>query len=191
MANDSWITPPEIYAAFNERFQFGVDLAADISNAKCPVFLSLETDNALFYQHWADFMAEQNADWGWLNPPYSNPRPFVEAAVKTQAAGKGVVMLLNDDPSVYWFRIALEACSEIWHFISNDEQPRTQGYRNGRIAFIDGDTGRPAVQNNKPQCAFVFDPHRNGDQQTRYIELADFERQGLRLIKPLNTLIAA
>lgn len=173
MSNDTWQTPAALFAAFNKRFKFGIDLAADSSNAKCEAFVTAESD-ALSYKNWAGLMELFAVDWAWLNPPYSNPRPFVETAIETQKAGKGVVMLLNNDPSIYWYRLALESCSEVWHFTSNLEKPRTKGYKNGRIGFVDPSTGNPSGQNNKPQCAFVFDPHRIGDCQTRYVELKSF-----------------
>lgn len=181
MANDLWQTPPEIYAAINQRFNFGIDLAASHDSAKCHVYIT-EEQNALSFAHWAGVMNSYIIDWGWLNPPYSNPRPFVETAVETQKQGKGVVMLLNNDPSVYWYKVALNSCSEVWHFTSNNELPRSESYRNGRISFVDSETGKPAWQNNKPQCVFVFDPHRIGDCQTRYIELAQFEEKGRELL---------
>jgi len=184
MANDLWQTPPEIFAAFNERFNFKIDLAADDKNAKCARYISEEMDAISMY--WNQLLM---GEWGWLNCPYSNPLPWVEKAIETQSAGSGVVMLLNNDPSVRWYRKALNACSEIWHFISNDED--RPDYRIGRIWFIDGTTGLPCKQNNKPQCAFIFDPHRIGDQQTRYVELANFERRGLELLNKNQLGVAA
>ena len=39
----------------------------------------------------------------FVNPPYSNPRPWIQRAVEESAKGKTVVMLLRADTSTRWF----------------------------------------------------------------------------------------
>ena len=50
---------------------------------------------------------------GWakktfVNPPYSNPLPWVEQAIKEAAKGKVVAMLLKMDTSTRWFKALQE-----------------------------------------------------------------------------------
>ncbi len=45
----------------------------------------------------------------WLNPPYSNPGPWVRRASEHAGAGNKVAMLINNDPSTRWWRDTLTA----------------------------------------------------------------------------------
>ena len=46
----------------------------------------------------------------FVNPPYSNPRPWVEKAIKThRETSTTIVMLLRHDSSTQWFRMLKEA----------------------------------------------------------------------------------
>lgn len=50
-------------------------------------------------------------DWEektYVNPPYSNPLPWVKKAVTENHRGNTVVMLLKHDSSTQWWRIAHE-----------------------------------------------------------------------------------
>ena len=57
-------------------------------------------------------------EWGnktYCNPPYSNPLPWVEKAIKESGKGKLVVMLLRVDTSTKWFARLIEAGAEcLW-----------------------------------------------------------------------------
>ena len=51
-------------------------------------------------------------DWkekNYVNPPYSNPLPWVEKAIEENKKGKRVVMLLRVDTSTKWFAKLVEA----------------------------------------------------------------------------------
>ena len=51
-------------------------------------------------------------DWKdktFVNPPYSNPLPWVEKAIEESKQGKRVVMLLKMDTSTRWFTKLQEA----------------------------------------------------------------------------------
>jgi hypothetical protein len=50
--------------------------------------------------------------WGdraFVNPPYSNPRPWVQRAIKEAKGGTTVVMLLKHDSSTKWYQDLVEA----------------------------------------------------------------------------------
>ncbi len=64
-------------------------------------------------------------DWKdktYVNPPYSNPLPWVEKAIKESNDGKTIVMLLKVDTSTRWFAKIVEAKARIF-------------WLNGRIKF--------------------------------------------------------
>jgi hypothetical protein len=45
----------------------------------------------------------------FVNPPYSNPLPWVEKAIKERDLGNTIVMLLKHDSSTKWYRLLHEA----------------------------------------------------------------------------------
>lgn len=52
------------------------------------------------------------SSWGdrsFVNPPYSNPKPWVEHAIRESRKGKTVVLLLKMDTSTEWFKMLQEA----------------------------------------------------------------------------------
>ncbi len=54
--------------------------------------------------------------WGrstFVNPPYSNPRPWIEKAITEAREGKTVVMLLRSDTSTEWFHELVLPWAEI------------------------------------------------------------------------------
>ena len=44
----------------------------------------------------------------YVNPPYSNPLPWVEKAIEESKKGKTIVMLLRLDSSTKWYRKLVE-----------------------------------------------------------------------------------
>ncbi len=61
-AKQEWETPNSFFSKLNKEFNFTIDLAADETNHKCPVYLSKQTD-------------AMDCSWlgiGWLNPPYGS-----------------------------------------------------------------------------------------------------------------------
>lgn len=92
--SDEWATPPDLFEALAREFLFTVDAAASPTNAKCPRYWTAADDGLA--HPWA-------GETVWVNPPYSNPAPWVEHAAKEAQAGARVVMLLPAATgSVYW-----------------------------------------------------------------------------------------
>ena len=88
-------TPADIYWWVSEIFgPFDVDLAATARNALCPKFLTKE-DDALT-EVWA-----AHGDRGWCNPPYSNPGPWIDKAVRFLSKPYGPV-----DPLLWYVETA-------------------------------------------------------------------------------------
>ena len=55
-------------------------------------------------------------EWGnktYVNPPYSNPLPWVEKAIEENKKGNMIVMLLRVDTSTKWFAKLVEAKARI------------------------------------------------------------------------------
>ena len=54
-------------------------------------------------------------DKTYVNPPYSNPKPWVEKAIQENKQGKTVVMLLKFDSTTKWFKLLAESNAHIIH----------------------------------------------------------------------------
>ena len=74
-------------------------------------------DFLTFFKEWddpaipgrTDGLERAWADPTYCNPPYSNPKPWVEKAIAEAKQGKRVVMLLRHDSSTEWWRLLHEA----------------------------------------------------------------------------------
>ena len=83
MKADEWKTPPDLYS-----------------------FFQAWDDPALPGHH--DGLTRQWQDPTYCNPPYSDPRPWVEKAIAEARRGTRVVMLLPHDSSTEWWRLLHE-----------------------------------------------------------------------------------
>lgn len=142
---DLWATPWEVFRGTEKllRRTFDLDACASSNNAKCERYITAEQDCLVI-------------EWGesplnvWINPPYSNPLPFIVRAIQqSQQYGHFVVMLLPADTSVAWFRLCLENASQIW-FITG------QGDKGGRISFLHNANGKAKSGNSKGSMLVVF-----------------------------------
>jgi DNA (cytosine-5)-methyltransferase 1 len=140
---DRWRTPPEIFLAMNAEFYFQLDAAASPGNTLCSRYIT-EEQNTLD-QAWGDHVSAPG--YVWLNPPYSDIGPFVRKAAAEKAKGIGTVMLVPADPSVGWFKEAIETASEV-RFITG-----------GRLAFVNPLTGKPVGGNNKGSLFIIWHPY--------------------------------
>lgn len=170
MANDNWRTPREVFDSLNREFNFVADMAADNDNHLCNTYFTEEDDSLSF--DWAQMINAMvlgdQTKYVWLNCPYSSPMEWVRKAKEAQLNGLGVVMLLNNDPSVGWYAEALETVSEIRHIIADKTPDGKREYSSGRVAFLDHN-GNPQSGNNKPQVVLVFNPFKIGACITSYI----------------------
>lgn len=133
---DSWRTPPEIFDPLHAKFDFKFDMAASEENHLLPLYYTKE--HSALKARWRKLDG-----WKWCNPPYSKPLPWVKCA----ARGRRVVMLLNQDTSTEWAKLARREANLIilldW-----------------RIRFIHAVTGERGPSNNKCQQIFIFDEKR-------------------------------
>ena len=141
---DTWRTPYEIFHALNSEFCFVMDAAASVTNSLCTHFITEVQDTLT--TPWNEVMPNYPG-YAWLNPPYSNPLPFVQKAAKeNKLHGTGCVMLLPADTSVGWFKEAIATANEV-RFITG-----------GRLAFISADTEKPVSGNNKGSMLIIWHP---------------------------------
>lgn len=93
---DERITPAWLFDAYNERFGFTLDAAANAANAKTHEFFDLASDG--LSRSWAPHRV-------WCNPPYSNLGAWVTKAHEAIAEGCPVVVMLlpaNRTEQVWW-----------------------------------------------------------------------------------------
>lgn len=163
-----WSTPQEIVEWMESEFgEYDLDAAASQENAVCEKFYSKET-NCL--KRW----------WGsnkhvWLNPPYSNPTPFIKKAIEQMEHNNQIDVLLPADNSTAWFYEAQKNAAEIiWITGEVYEEGGVEYSRTGRIAFVSGLTGEPVQGNNKGSVIFVMRKLKEGEEQkTRYVKISD------------------
>lgn len=92
--SDQWQTPQWLFDELNEEFNFQYDCCAEEHNTKCVNWSSnfLEDDEVVFCES------------AFMNPPYSNPLPFVSAAWERSKHCK-IVCLLKVDTSTRWWSV--------------------------------------------------------------------------------------
>lgn len=166
---DKWETPQEVVSWMVKQYgAYDLDAAADESNKVCDHFYSKET-NCL--KRW----------WGknkhvWLNPPYSNPDPFIKKAIEQMEHRNQIDILLPADNSTAWFVDAQAKAAEvIW--IIGDVYKGDDGReyaRSGRLSFVSGMTKEAVSGNNKGSVIFVMRELKDGEKQTtRYVNISD------------------
>ena len=107
-AKDDWATPPAFMAVLAAEFTFTLDVCADATNAKAPGWLE--------GPHW-ELVADEGectcglcARWAphvcFLNPPYSDIKPWVEKAAMEATCGATVVALLPASHGNDWYALA-------------------------------------------------------------------------------------
>jgi hypothetical protein len=170
---DLWSTPGELVDFMENRYgPYDLDAAASANNAVCEKFFDEKT-NCL--KRW----------WGskkhvWLNPPFSNPLPFVEKAAEQARNGNQIDVLLNADSSTAWFRLAQMRASEIIWIVADidyhitDDEVVIDTAHSGRLAFTNADSGEAVSGNSKGQVMFIFREMKEGEQQqTHYISIGE------------------
>lgn len=156
---DCWATPQWLFDALDKEFNFGLDAAANKDNAKLPLFIT-EQGNSL-KQEWIDYtMLGRNSVW--LNPPYSRGMiaKFMKKALEQSKKHKLIVVLL----------VPATADASWWPKQANEIRFIT----NGRISFINPQTGKPVNGNTKGSAIIVFNPFQSGCV-TRYVDRSNLQ----------------
>ena len=106
--SDLWATPDEVFNELNERYgPFDLDAAANFQNHKCRFWLgpsSMIAEDCLTTA-WNFVAGHGRITRVFMNPPYSNPAPFVAKAWNEAHIGHCMVtMLLPSTTEVGWWK---------------------------------------------------------------------------------------
>lgn len=76
----------------------------------------------------------------YVNPPYSQPKAWVEKAIEQQNKGVDVVMLLRCDPSTQWYKMLVEADAHFCYFNERLKFSESKGSPNfaSMLVFLEG-----------------------------------------------------
>ena len=173
---DQWRTPDTLFWGINAMFgPLMLDLFADDSNAKCPVWYTAE-DNALT-QDWSEMLSSiGGAAYG--NPPYSRSQYHEKQAITGMAHIMNYAVAQREKGVRYVFLVK-SATSETWWPEGADHVC----FIRGRIGFDLPVWFKPADEKQKATSAFfagaiaVFDKTWRGERFS-YINRADIEAKG-------------
>lgn len=154
---DEWRTPPWLFRFLNERYgPFDIDLAANSGNYLVPKYFS-EQNNALSMS-WIDY-----GRTGFLNPPYSDPDPFVRhAMIEARDSGFSTVIVLPTHRNQKWAALA-QYCTERIEF-------------EGRVVFHKPD-GTPMGSPRGGTQIFYFRGFDLGYTRTPWISVSDLRKR--------------
>lgn len=102
--SDEWQTPQWLFDELNREFNFCLDLCASENNKKCNWYCQDYLTKGVHPRDDFDYKVDPNIEAYFMNPPYSNPYPFVAKAWEDSKYCK-IVCLLKCDPSTKWWGI--------------------------------------------------------------------------------------
>ena len=101
--SDQWQTPQWLFKQLNDEFHFDVDLCATKENSKCDLFMVDYLNDIIEHKTNKNlYQVLLNDKICFMNPPYSNPKPFIEKAWEDSQYCK-IVCLVKCDPSTRWW----------------------------------------------------------------------------------------
>ncbi len=107
---DSWETPQWLFDELDAEFHFDADLCCTQYNNKCCIGVTS-------YFEYEPYQGSVN----FMNPPYSNPRPFIEKAWDDSRFCK-IVCLVKCDPSTRWW-------ATFWNYLDIEDNYRQTVHR--------------------------------------------------------------
>jgi phage N-6-adenine-methyltransferase len=113
-------TDPEMFAKWDARFHFTLDVAAAPHNAKCEQYFTINDDGLA--QSWA-------GERVWCNPPYSDIRPWIEKAWR-EVTQLTVLLLPANRTEQRWWQDLVEPHRD------RPGQPLRTEFLPGRLRFI-------------------------------------------------------
>lgn len=157
---DRWRTPPWLYAWLTDLYgPFDIDLTADKSNALCEKYFTKRM-NALS-KAWRD-----HGRTGFMNPPYSEPGPFVKQAHIEALEGFSTVMILPTHRNQIWAALARHATERIEF--------------EGRVNFYNTEGTEMTGALGGTQVLY-FRAHDLGYTRTRWVKTLDIKSIGEKL----------
>ena len=146
---DCYRTPKYVFNWLNSRFKFDIDGCATEENNLSYHYIGKDgiVEDFLTFDP-LDLIAELEFSnfTIFVNPPYSNPLPFVKRVAELKKWGFLVVMLLPADKSTKWYQVIQQNATEVIDIVG------------GRISFLHPLTGEEVKGNNTGSMSAVFDP---------------------------------
>lgn len=102
--SDQWQTPDWLFKELDDEFHFNIDLCCNILNTKAVALIDDKTGGIRDYLNTDISKYKKHGNSMFMNPPYSNPKPFVEKAWEDSKHCK-IVLLLKVDPSTKWWSV--------------------------------------------------------------------------------------
>ena len=131
-ATDRWGTPQALFDRLDGMFHFEVDVCADDTNHKCPVYFTKEIDG--LKQDWTRFGSV------FMNPPYGKGMDdWMRKIYTTARAGSLCVCVIPCRTDTRWWEFVMRS-SEVWLI-------------KGRLHYNDGEQGAPF-----PSCVVIYRP---------------------------------
>lgn len=112
--SDQWCTPDDLFNVLDrggeyqgiyfDGFNFDIDLCATKENSKCDWYGRNYLESIYFNKTTLQYTSYMDIKGKvcFMNPPYSNPRPFIEKAWEDSKHCK-IVCLVKVDPSTKWW----------------------------------------------------------------------------------------
>lgn len=158
-----WMTPPKILKALSTEFNFTLDVCASVRSKRCKTWYNEDMD--AFKKDWAkdakwaagidQYMEQWPRVSAWCNPPYGEykgktVKDWIEKGRAEALMGLTTVFLLpcnkQDQP---WWHDLVEPYAEV--------RPVQ-----GRIHFLDPETGKRPVKWSEKRLKFVQDGNSQG-----------------------------
>ncbi len=103
--SDLWETPQWLFDELNREFNFDLDLCTNGDNSKCGIAV---TD-------YFDWKIDTVFNTAFMNPPYSNPLPFIKKAYEDSKLCKIVALIKADTSTRTW--------GVFWDYETNKPKP--------------------------------------------------------------------
>lgn len=132
--SDEWRTPDDLFQVLDRGgeymgmtfagFNFDIDLCANHENHKVDLYCTQYLTNYMCYGksciNFQEYVKRNNLTC-FMNPPYSNPKPFIEKAWEDSKHCK-IVCLVKCDPSTKWW-------ATFWDYSQNKYEFKIQCYK--------------------------------------------------------------
>lgn len=157
---NTWQTPKYVFNWLNNIYRFDIDGCASAENALCYEFIDKKFDFLTCSMRGFQNSCEKESLNIYVNPPYSDPLPFVKRAGELKELGHLVVMLLPADKSTEWFHLVEQYATDLFDIVGYRDEKGD--FHSGRIKFLNPLTGEEAGGNNKGSMVAVFNPNLTG-----------------------------